>query len=135
MLLRLYYLRQQKLYQLINRKIITTIISPIYDSRNYISLLASLGLLQGRPEIYDSRNYISLLAVLKQKVFGNLSTIVEIILAYQPGKKYTISCWDLRQQKLYQLISLSISPSNNISDLRQQKLYQLISLIHKHVRK
>ena len=36
----------------------------IYDSRNYISLLALQVMLHAPLTIYDSRNYISLLAVI-----------------------------------------------------------------------
>ena len=53
----------------------------IYDSRNYISLLAQ-NLAWGARLIYDSRNYISLLAIAFGEADKLKSTIVEIILAY-----------------------------------------------------
>ena len=128
-------------------------------------------------EIYDSRNYISLLASGCNLAKPSLSTIVEIILAYQPAGVYmsrlgksTIveiilayqppspmaSSYQLylRQQKLYQLISrkqgkitfiastiveiiLAYQPNlatpKYLSNLRQQKLYQLISLTIEHI--
>ena len=77
------YLRQQKLYQLI---------SPIYSPIPPIM-------------IYDSRNYISLLAPCKFNTLISVSTIVEIILAYQPLLFINVGVGYLRQQKLYQLIS------------------------------
>ena len=79
------YLRQQKLYKLISLQVHTHL---VYQC------------------IYDSRNYISLLA---------------LILRILTGKS------NLRQQKLYQLISPTARIQNGGNDLRQQKLYQLIS--------
>ena len=87
------YLRQQKLYQLI---------SPIYSPIPPIM-------------IYDSRNYISLLAPCKFNTLISVSTIVEIILAYQPLLFINVGVGYLRQQKLYQLISLMRLPLNNFS--------------------
>ena len=104
-------LRQQKLYQLISQRRTLTKTKIIYDSRNYISLLATHSLHSGlstsstiveiilayQPPtayqkfymvIYDSRNYISLLASLEVVLHFTQSTIVEIILAYQPHLMY-----------------------------------------------
>ena len=56
----------------------------IYNSRNYQSLLAKyLG--TQRDSIYNSRNYQSLLACIDRGRGRNVSTIVEIIRAYQPA--------------------------------------------------
>ena len=56
-------LRQQKLYQLISQSLGCLQDLQIYDSRNYISLLALETSLTRAWSIYDSRNYISLLAI------------------------------------------------------------------------
>ena len=108
------YLRQQKLYQLISP--IYSPIPPImiYDSRNYISLLApckfntliSVSTIVEIILAYQPCTLISLHA---------LSTIVEIILAYQPLLFINVGVGYLRQQKLYQLISLMRLPLNNFS--------------------
>ena len=145
----LFDLLQQKLYQLISTTILIGSKILIYDSRNYISLLARVYRYSSLSSIYDSRNYISLLAIILTIIAKYTSTIVEIILAYQPCAKTGYILRYLRQQKLYQLISphakirfiLEIYDSRNYisllakdvtfvecgSNLRQQKLYQLIS--------
>ena len=80
------YLRQQKLYKLISLQVHTHLVYQcIYDSRNYISLLA----LKDNKLIIDIPSTIVEIILAyqphaKQKGANTLSTIVEIILAYQP---------------------------------------------------
>ena len=56
----------------------------IYNSRNYRSLLALFHNCSFITVIYNSRNYRSLLAALYKNDVEAISTIVEIIEAYQP---------------------------------------------------
>ena len=85
------YLQQQKLQKHTSRiyQLLTTY--NIYNSRNYRSILAPEGV-KLLLFIYNSRNYRSILALM-YVVFGTmLSTIVEIIEAYQP----LIDCKDTK---------------------------------------
>ena len=85
-------------------------VAHIYNSRNYRSLLAK-GSVPQTIIIYNSRNYRSLLALVLGLHTYIVSTIVEIIEAYQPRKKAGLYYRNLQQQKLQKLTSL-------IKDLR-----------------
>ena len=79
---------------------------PIYNSRNYQSLLALHLGTEKRPIIYNSRNYQSLLALLR----------------------YHQIFWDLQQQKLLELTSRCPILAKHFLYLQQQKLLELTSL-------
>ena len=120
----------------------------IYNSRNYQSLLAgrikirTLCHLQQQklleltsqikplslmPSIYNSRNYQSLLAKLIRSLFSLLSTIVEIIRAYQPHTE-EIECFPIYNSRNYQSSLASLSGISTLSGyLQQQKLLELTS--------
>ena len=77
-------LQQQKLLELTSPLRVPDARFPIYNSRNYQSLLAADMLKSKSWAIYNSRNYQSLLAY-SYYIYSYLSsTIVEIIRAYQP---------------------------------------------------
>ena len=99
----------------------------IYNSRNYRSLLAYLSF--GRMmKIYNSRNYRSLLAPPDVALSTWISTIVEIIEAYQPSNTFKRMDEDLQQQKLQKLTSHKLQGRFPLN-LQQQKLQKLTSLI------
>ena len=77
-------LQQQKLLELTSLCRDNEGRAEIYNSRNYQSLLAD-NVIKCCAIIYNSRNYQSLLAPVQQLTNFIVSTIVEIIRAYQPG--------------------------------------------------
>ena len=79
--------------------------------------------------IYNSRNYQSLLANTQLTMSCFISTIVEIIRAYQPMKNRRCKHWYLQQQKLLELTSQPCCHLDSFPYLQQQKLLELTSLV------
>ena len=119
-------LHHQKLYWLYSRYVTNGVLTPIYNSRNYIGFIAK------RTSLHPRRR----------------STTVEIILALQPLNNPKTNQIYLQQQKLYWLYSpngsalylkrsttveiiLALQPKqqrqNDTRHLQQQKLYWLYS--------
>ena len=116
----------------------------IYNSRNYRSLLApARGV--SKSDIYNSRNYRSLLAshITKRSVristiveiieayqpvsrqaANAISTIVEIIEAYQPRSKANQLLKYLQQQKLQKLTSREIFSSALLVSIYNSRNYR-----------
>ena len=101
-------LRQQKLYQLISQPPTSLEYFRIYDSRNYISLLATLSIYIFCLDDLRQQKLYQLISHYCLCVCFILSTIVEIILAYQPLLKVlsSICIYDSRNY-----ISLLALPS------------------------
>ena len=128
--------------------VVSVVAQYIYNSRNYRSLLALEEMFNNLSDIYNSRNYRSLLAVIRLPIRLPISTIVEIIEAYQPAVRSVFCGSHLQQQKLQKLTSqvfrrLPIPISTIVEiieayqpsrkrrlktiDLQQQKLQKLTS--------
>ena len=125
-------LQQQKLLELTSPLQTDAPFPLIYNSRNYQSLLARLAHVSD-DIIYNSRNYQSLLAFTAVLQSRSISTIVEIIRAYQPKYEQGRGYSDLQQQKLLELTSLSpdtlrISVSTIVEIIRA---YQPTKTTHK----
>ena len=100
--------------------------SPSYLQQQKLLELTSLMTVNGAfMAIYNSRNYQSLLAIEPLIHVKLLSTIVEIIRAYQPTNLNQASFY-LQQQKLLELTSLYKSKIG-FNNLQQQKLLELTS--------
>ena len=95
----------------------------IYNSRNYQSLLALTRSSGVHLLIYNSRNYQSLLANRSTILLIIVSTIVEIIRAYQPNKQRHLVSKYLQQQKLLELTSLG-QPTEPFISIYNSRNYQ-----------
>ena len=102
-------LQQQKLLELTSPSFIDPWRVPIYNSRNYQSLLANN---KGEKTILylQQQKLLELTSLQTVSILTRVSTIVEIIRAYQPSMSHFKCCdYDLQQQKLLELTSLRFS--------------------------
>ena len=121
------YLQQQKLLELTSLEKSLSGRKPIYNSRNYQSLLAAKA-----ESLSPSKSTIVEIIRAYQPFVPSLypcfkSTIVEIIRAYQPSDRRTGWWCYLQQQKLLELTSLEILCFVQWLNLQQQKLLELTS--------
>ena len=109
------YLQQQKLLELTSQFFGTAKVRNLQQQK-LLELTSPLAkFIFTHNLIYNSRNYQSLLARVQRGHKGSLSTIVEIIRAYQPKLLTHSFLIDLQQQKLLELTSpLSIAKIQKI---------------------
>ena len=104
----LMYLQQQKLLELTSHRHYLLISLSIYNSRNYQSLLASNNY-NGFPFNLQQQKLLELTSPYQISGCTRISTIVEIIRAYQPLQYRSICRHNLQQQKLLELTSPKVA--------------------------
>ena len=104
----------------------------IYNSRNYYGIIAKARK-QEKMQIYNSRNYYGIIAIHRRNYCVTISTIVEIIMALQPQKRYVFICSNLQQQKLLWHYSRNEKRAIKTKHLQQQKLLWHYSLTDKYL--